>query len=71
MAWALDDALQYAIVPRKLLEDIISERALQIARKQVAKVAHHISLESKGFDEDTTRAQIDEVGAKLTKKSLE
>lgn len=71
MAEALDCELQYALVPRKPLKDIISDRALEVAREQVATVAHHMSLEAQSVDEDTTRAQIDEVAEQLARKPRE
>ncbi len=71
LAEALDCELQYALVPRKPLKDIMSERALEVAREQVGAVAHHMSLESQSVDDEITRAQIEEVAEQLLRKPRE
>ncbi|SFM82871.1 mobile mystery protein A [Variovorax sp. OV329] len=41
----LDCELVYALVPRKPLGDMVNERALELAKKEVMGVAHTMSLE--------------------------
>jgi predicted DNA-binding mobile mystery protein A len=45
-AEALDCELVYALVPRQPLEDTIEQRAERIARDQVSRVRHSMSLEN-------------------------
>lgn len=71
MAEALDCELQYALVPRKPLKDILSERALEVAREQVGTVVHHMTLESQRVDDEITRAQVEEVAEQLLRKPRE
>lgn len=71
MAEALDCELQYALVPRKPLKDIMSERALEVARQHVGTVAHHMALESQSVDDEVVREQIKEVAEQLLRKPRE
>lgn len=71
LAEALDCELQYALVPKKPLKEMMSERALEVAREQVGVVAHHMSLESQSVDDEITRAQIEEIAEQLLRKPRE
>jgi predicted DNA-binding mobile mystery protein A len=64
---ALECELVYAIVPKgnATLEDIIKDRAKQIADEQVGRVAHSMSLESQTIDADTLKIQKDELSRSL------
>lgn len=50
LANALDCELQYALVPRNSLEDILTRRALQLARERLSPVAHSMSLEDQATE---------------------
>jgi predicted DNA-binding mobile mystery protein A len=62
-AGALGCELVYAIVPKGnlTLEDIIKNRAEQLAKDRVASVAHSMSLESQSVDADMLNLQKDEL----------
>ncbi|MFM7632461.1 MAG: mobile mystery protein A [Betaproteobacteria bacterium] len=68
VAEALDCELHYALVPRKPLKLILSERAMHVARERVAAVAHHMALESQTVDEAITQSQIEELAEELLRK---
>ncbi len=63
---ALECELVYAIVPKGgSLEDIIKTRAENIAKKQVASVAHTMSLEAQSVDATALKRQQDELAESL------
>lgn len=64
---ALGCELVYAIVPKgnSSLEDIIQTRAVQVAKEQVAQVAHTMSLEAQSVDTDALKIQKDELAKSL------
>lgn len=66
---ALECELIYAIVPKanSTLENIIKTRANEVAKEQVARVAHSMSLEAQSVDADMLTIQKDE----LTKNLIE
>ena len=45
LAEALDCELQYALVPRKSLEAVLRERAMQVAEEKLRPVSHSMALE--------------------------
>jgi predicted DNA-binding mobile mystery protein A len=49
-AHALDCQLVYVLVPRKPLEDLVEERASQLARKQLQSTRHTMALEDQSVD---------------------
>jgi len=58
IAEALDCELVYAIVPRRSLIETVEERAGQLARERVSRVAHTMALEDQGAASDVTEAQV-------------
>lgn len=66
---ALGCELIYAIVPKgkSTLEDIIKNRASEVAKEQVTRVAHSMALEAQSVDEITLKTQKDN----LTKNLME
>lgn len=58
-AEALDCELVYAIVPKagSSLEDIIKNRAQQIAKERVSNVAHSMALEAQGLPSSVLNIQ--------------
>jgi predicted DNA-binding mobile mystery protein A len=68
VAEALDCDLHYALVPRKPLKDMLTDRALDVARLRVATVAHHMALEAQSVDDAVTESQIEELAEELLRK---
>lgn len=56
-AEALDCTLVYALVPNKALEEIVYERAGEIAAEQLARVNHSMRLEAQGVEDDDLQAE--------------
>ena len=65
LADALDCDVYYAVVPRRPLREIVEERARQMARTQVQRVAHSMALESQQSSKAFATRQIEEVAKKL------
>ena len=59
-AEALDCTLVYALVPNSSLEDAVETRAREVARKELARIAHSMDLEDQGLSKVEREAQIDE-----------
>lgn len=57
---ALDCTLVYALVPKTSLEDGVRSRARKIAKRDLRRVAHTMTLEDQGTDDIDSEAQIDE-----------
>lgn len=55
VAEALDCELQYALVPRKPLADMLMERARTVAEMELAPVAHSMALEDQAVDDERRR----------------
>jgi predicted DNA-binding mobile mystery protein A len=51
-AGAMGCTLVYALVPRRPLEDLVQDRARQIAAKMITRVDHTMRLEGQGVDAD-------------------
>jgi len=66
-AQALDCRLVYALVPRKPLEQLVEERARQIAHRQLQITRHSMSLEAQSVDPSEEHAQLEQ----LTRQILE
>ena len=64
-AAALESELVYAIVPRHSLEEVVDQRAEALARAEVAKVAHSMTLEAQGTDIALVPARVDHVKRQL------
>lgn len=65
LADALDCDVYYAVIPRRPLRETVEERAHQIARAQVERVAHSMSLESQQSSKEFTTRQVEELEKKL------
>lgn len=57
-ARALDCRLVYALVPRKPLEELVEERAAELARKQLQTTRHSMALEAQPVDAADEDAQL-------------
>ena len=58
LASALDCELQYALVPRKSLEELLEDRAISIARDRLCPISHSMSLENQTIDKPTQEKQL-------------
>lgn len=59
IAEALDCEVQYALVPRKPLPDMLMEQARRVAAAQLKPVAHTMALEDQAVEPSTTRKQVE------------
>jgi predicted DNA-binding mobile mystery protein A len=64
---AMDCELAYALVPRRPLEAVVKDRAEQLARDQVLRVRHSMSLENQVTGKDHLEREV----ASLRKQLLE
>lgn len=55
LAEALNCELVYAFVPRKPLQEILRDRATEVARRQIAPVSHSMKLEDQGVSSESER----------------
>ena len=58
-AEALDCTVVYALVPRSSLEDMVRGRAREIAREELARIAHTMDLEAQGPSGEEREEQIE------------
>ena len=58
LASALDCELQYALVPRKSLEEILKDRAMTVARQRISPISHSMSLEDQSVDKSSREKQL-------------
>ena len=65
LAQALDCRLVYAVVPNKPLEEMRSEQARKVARRQLKPVAHSMSLEAQGVSDADQKNEMDRLVQKL------
>lgn len=54
---AMDCVLVYALVPRRSLEDVVVERARDVAAHQMHRVGHTMSLEEQAVSDEVMREQ--------------
>lgn len=66
-AHALECRFEYAFIPEKSLEDVLKERALQLAKEKVAYIAHHMTLEDQSVSEAEKINQIQYLAEELLK----
>jgi predicted DNA-binding mobile mystery protein A len=64
-AAALGCELTYALVPKRPLQEIVEERADGIARDQVSRVRHSMSLEDQATNKDNSERDIEDLRRKL------
>ncbi len=64
-ASALDADLVYAIVPRKPLKKMISERARALAKERVAPIAHSMAMEDQRLASRQFDRQVDDLAREL------
>jgi len=64
-AAALGCEVQYALVPKKNLQQVVEERAEDLARQEVDRVRHSMALEGQSTGSDHRTRQIDDLRRKL------
>lgn len=64
-AAALDCDLVYALVPRRPLDQMVRDRARQVAEQRIEPVAHSMALESQAVNRDEVDRQIEDLARKL------
>ncbi|MEO7716112.1 MAG: mobile mystery protein A [Capsulimonas sp.] len=64
---AMDCMLVYAMVPRRSLETFVTERAEDVARRLVGRVAHTMALEQQGMGTELDKRQAAELAAELVR----
>jgi N-acetyl-beta-hexosaminidase len=50
--------LQYTLVPRKSLEEILEDRAIAVAKERLRPISHSMSLENQSVDKATSNKQL-------------
>lgn len=68
-AEALGCELHYALVPKRSLADTLENRALALARRQMASVSHSMALEAQATSGETVEAQTRALAENLLKGS--
>lgn len=58
LANALDCELQYTLVPRKSLEEILADRATLVARERLHPIAHSMILEDQSVEKSASEKQL-------------
>ncbi len=58
-AGSLGCELQYALVPRKPLEDALMDQARMVVSRRLGPVAHTMALEDQAVDDSSKRKQVD------------
>ncbi len=58
-ARALDCRLVYALVPRKPLESLVEDRALELAKKRLWATSHSMALENQRVDESDEQEHLE------------
>lgn len=58
LASALDCELQYTLIPRKSLEEILEERAVKVARERLRPISHSMSLEDQSVNQSASEKQL-------------
>ena len=64
-AAALDCEVVYAIVPKLPLQQVVYERAERIAREQVARVSHSMTLENQSTGQEHLEREIAQLRTRL------
>lgn len=59
LANALNCELQYTLVPRKSLEEILWERAITVAKEHLHPISHSMSLENQSVSQSANDKQLD------------
>ena len=66
---ALDCELQYALVPKQSIAQIMETQANKVARERMAAVAHTMALEAQATSSENVDTQVQELAESLLKGS--
>jgi len=69
IAAALDCELQYALIPRKTLNDQLQEQALKVAHEQLIHLSHSMDLEAQGLQASAGKRQLELLAKELREGS--
>ncbi len=69
VAEALDCELQYALVPRQSIAQVMEAQANKVARERMAGVAHTMALEAQATSSEAVDTQVQEMAESLLKGS--
>ena len=58
-AEALDCVVVYALIPKSSLHDMVRSRALEIAHKEFARIAHTMDLEAQGLSQEERKEHLE------------
>jgi len=68
-AQALDCRLVYALVPRKPLDELVSERAERLAKQRLKSTSHSMALEAQSVDTADEKEQLNRAVRRLLEKA--
>ncbi len=68
MAEAMDCKFVYAIVPKKNVENVIKERAIEKARARVKTASTHMALEAQSLSKKQLEYEIERIAAQIVDK---
>lgn len=68
-AHALDCRLVYALVPRRPLDELVTERATRLARKRMASTRHSMALEAQSVEQADEQEQLRRIIERLLEKA--
>ena len=68
-AHALDCRLVYALVPRRPLDELVTERATRLARKRMASTRHSMALEAQSVEQADEQEQLRRIIERLVEKA--
>ncbi|MDA1370813.1 MAG: mobile mystery protein A [Proteobacteria bacterium] len=68
-AQALDCQLVYALIPEKPLNEIVEDRARQLARERLAITGHHMALEAQSISPEDAKAQFEQLVSQIVEKA--
>ena len=62
---ALNCDLEYMLVPRQALQDLVEQQAHERAARHIEPIAHHSRLEAQSLSDQAAEAQVDDLAASL------
>ena len=68
-ARALDCRLVYTLVPKKPFEEMVEDRARQVARARLQSTGHSMALEAQAVSSEDVKQQLEMMVRKLVEKS--
>jgi len=68
-AHALECRLVYALVPRKPLQELVTQRAQRLASKRLESIRHSMSLEAQDVEDSDEREQLNRMITRIVDKA--